>query len=69
MKFYSLLGRKAISIIGKCVDASEAARRRVYEQSHEFESDKDKEGKGNALIIDLDGVDGFFVGAQFKMRR
>lgn len=51
------------------VDASVAVRNRVYEQSHEFERDKDKERKGNALIIELDSVDGFFGGAQLKMRR
>jgi len=51
------------------VDASETVRRRVYEQAHQFERDKDKDRKGIAIIIDLDGVEGFFGGAQLKMRR
>ena len=51
------------------IDASEAVRNRVYEQAHEFERDKDQERKGVALIIDLDSVEGFFGGAQLKMRR
>jgi hypothetical protein len=51
------------------VDAGEAARKRVYESAHPFERDKDKDRKGHALIIDLDSVEGFFGGAQLKMRR
>jgi hypothetical protein len=51
------------------VDASEAARKRVYESAHPFERDKDKDRKGHALIIDLDSVEGFVGGAQLKMRR
>lgn len=51
------------------VDDDEATRNQVYETSHEFERDKDKERKGVALIIDLDSVDGFFGGARLEMRR
>jgi len=51
------------------IDESDAVRHRVYEQSHAFERDKDKDRKGIALIIDLDSVEGFFGGAQLKMRR
>lgn len=51
------------------VDGSDAVRRHVYEHAHAFERDKDKERKGIALIVDLDGVEGFFGGAQLKMRR
>ena len=49
--------------------SSDAVRRHVYEHAHAFERDKDKDRKGNALIIDLDSVEGFFGGAQLKMRR
>jgi hypothetical protein len=51
------------------VDKSEAARRRVYESSHPFEQSQDKDRKGNALIIDLESVEGFFGGALLKMKR
>ena len=51
------------------VDDSDAVRAHVYERAHAFERDKDKERKGIALIIDLDSVEGFFGGAQLKMRR
>jgi hypothetical protein len=51
------------------VDSSEAVRRHIYEHAHAIERDRDKERKGVALIIDLDSVDGFFGGAQLKMRR
>jgi hypothetical protein len=51
------------------VDGSEAVRNRVYEQAHPFERDKDPERRGNALVIDLDSVEGFFGGAQLKMQR
>ena len=51
------------------VDSSDAVRRRVYERAHAFERGQDPERKGIALIIDLDSVDGFFGGAQLKMRR
>jgi general stress protein 26 len=51
------------------VDGSDAVRRPVYEHAHAFERDKDKDRKGSALIIDLDSVEGFFGGAQLKMRR
>jgi hypothetical protein len=51
------------------IDSSDAARRHVYDHAHAFERDKDKDRKGSALIIDLDSVEGFFGGAQLKMRR
>jgi hypothetical protein len=51
------------------IDSSEAVRRHIYEHAHAFERDKDKDRKGIALIIDLDSVEGFFGGAQLKMRR
>ena len=51
------------------IDKSEAARKRVYESSHPFEQSQDKERKGNALIIELDSVEGFFGGARLKMAR
>ena len=51
------------------VDGNDAVRRHVYEHAHAFERDKDKDRKGSALIIDLDSVEGFFGGAQLKMRR
>jgi hypothetical protein len=51
------------------VDSSDAVRRQVYERAHAFERGQDPERKGIALIIDLDSVDGFFGGAQLKMRR
>jgi general stress protein 26 len=51
------------------VDRSAAVRDHVYEHAHAFERDKDKDRKGIALIIDLDSVEGFFGGAQLKMRR
>jgi len=50
-------------------DDSEAVRERVYNNSHEFERSKDPERRGKALVIDLDGVDGFFGGAALRMRR
>ena len=63
-------GRAFMIFTGRArVDASEAARKRVYESAHPFERDKDKDRKGHALIIDLDSVEGFFGGAQLKMRR
>jgi len=51
------------------VDAGAAVRKRVYESAHPFEQEKDKDRKGHALIIDLDSVEGFFGGAQLKMKR
>ena len=50
------------------VESSEAARRRVYDNSPEIERSMDKERKGVPLIIDLDSVDGFFGGNILKMR-
>jgi hypothetical protein len=51
------------------VDSSESVRGQIYEHAHAFERGQDKDRKGIALIIDLDSVDGFFGGAQLKMRR
>jgi uncharacterized pyridoxamine 5'-phosphate oxidase family protein len=59
--FMSLRGRARI-------DDSTEARRRVYEQAPAGERNLDKERKGVALIIDLDGVEGFFGGARLQMR-
>ena len=49
--------------------AATPSARHVYEHAHAFERDKDKDRKGSALIIELDSVEGFFGGAQLKMRR
>jgi hypothetical protein len=63
-------GRAFMIMRGRArLDTSEDVRTRVYERAHQFERDKDKERKGNALLIDLDSVEGFFGGAQLKMRR
>jgi hypothetical protein len=63
-------GRDFMIFRGKArIDTSEAARKRVYESAHPFEQGQDKERKGNALIIDLDSVEGFFGGALLKMKR
>lgn len=51
------------------VESSEAVRRKVYEGAAQGEQDRDKERKGDAVIIDLDSVDGFFPGGLLKMRR
>jgi hypothetical protein len=63
-------GRDFMVFRGKArIDKTEAARNRVYESSHAFEQSQDKDRKGNALIIDLDSVEGFFGGALLKMKR
>jgi hypothetical protein len=63
-------GRDFMIFRGKArTDKSEDARKRVYENAHAFEQGQDKERKGNALIIDLDSVEGFFGGALLKMKR
>jgi hypothetical protein len=63
-------GRDFMVLRGKArIDNSEAARKQVYESSHAFEQSQDKERKGNALIIELDSVEGFFGGALLKMKR
>jgi len=51
------------------IDKSESVRKRVYESAHAFEQSQDKDRNGNALIIDLDRVEGFFGGALLKMKR
>ena len=51
------------------IDSSDAVRQQIYERAHAFERGQDKDRKGIALVIDLDSVDGFFGGAQLKMRR
>ena len=51
------------------IDTSEAVRRAVYDNAAAGERDRDKERKGDALIIDLDSVEGFFSGGMLKMRR
>jgi hypothetical protein len=50
-------------------DDSAETRQRVYDASPEGERNLDKERKGVVLIVDLDGVDGFFGGALVRMRR
>jgi len=50
------------------IDESEAVREKVYGNAHEFERSKDPDRRGKALVIDLDGVDGFFGGAALQMR-
>ena len=63
-------GRDFMIFRGKArIDKSDAVRKRVYESAHAFEQSQDKERKGNALIIDLDSVEGFFGGALLKMKR
>lgn len=63
-------GRDFMVFRGKArIDTSEAARKQVYESSHAFEQSQDKDRKGNALIIELDSVEGFFGGALLKMKR
>jgi hypothetical protein len=63
-------GRDFMIFRGKArLDKSEAARKRVYESSHPYEQSQDKDRKGNALIIELDSVEGFFGGALLKMKR
>ena len=63
-------GRDFMIFRGKArIDKSDAVRKRVYESAHAFEQTQDKERKGNALIIDLDSVEGFFGGALLKMKR
>ena len=51
------------------IDESADGRKRVYDESPEFERNQDKERKGVALIIDLDSVEGFFGGAVLRMKR
>ena len=51
------------------IDESADGRRRIYDESPEFERNQDKERKGVALIIDLDSAEGFFGGAVLKMKR
>ncbi len=63
-------GRDFMIFRGKArIDKTEAARKRVYESSHPYEQSQDKDRKGNALLIDLDSVEGFFGGALLKMKR
>jgi hypothetical protein len=63
-------GRDFMIFRGKArLDKTEAVRTRVYESSHPFERSQDKDRKGNALIIELDSVEGFFGGALLKMKR
>ncbi len=49
------------------VDASDAARRAIYDNSIELERNLDKDRKGVALIIDLDSVSGLFGGQMFLL--
>ena len=51
------------------IDESEAVRQTVYTNSPEQEQASDKEQKGQAMIIDLDSVEGRVPGFLVKMRR
>lgn len=51
------------------VDDSDSVRRTVYDNSPESERNADRDHKGQALIIDLDRVDGFAPGARIAMRK
>jgi hypothetical protein len=63
-------GRDFMIFRGKArLDKTDAARKRVYESAHAFEQSQDKDRKGNAVIIELDSVEGFFGGALLKMKR
>jgi hypothetical protein len=63
-------GRDFMIFRGKArIDKSDAVRKRVFESAHAFEQSQDKDRKGNAMIIDLDSVEGFFGGALLKMKR
>jgi hypothetical protein len=63
-------GRDFMIFRGKArIDKSDVARRRVYESAHVYEQGQDKDRKGNAVIVDLDSVEGFFGGALLKMKR
>ena len=63
-------GRDFMIFRGKArIDKSEVARRRVYESAPVYEQGQDKDRKGNAVIVDLDSVEGFFGGALLKMKR
>jgi hypothetical protein len=63
-------GRDFMVFRGKArLDKTDAARKRVYESAHPYEQSQDKDRKGNAVIIDLDSVEGFFGGALLKMKR
>src|SRR5262245_39986846 len=63
-------GRDFMIFRGKArIDKSEPARKRVFEAAHVYEQGQDKDRKGNAMIIELDSVEGFFGGALLKMKR
>jgi hypothetical protein len=63
-------GRDFMVFRGKArLDKTEAARKRVFESAHPYGQSQDKDRKGNAVIIDLDSVEGFFGGALLKMKR
>ena len=51
------------------VESAESVRRKVYESSAQGEQDRDKERGGDAVIIDLERVDGFYPGGVLKMQR
>jgi hypothetical protein len=51
------------------VESSESVRRKVYESSAQGEQDRDKDRRGDAVIIDLERVDGFYPGGVLKMQR
>ena len=51
------------------VDNSPETRRTVFEGSHPAEQERDKDRKGVAIVIDLDGIDGLIDGGFVKLRR
>lgn len=51
------------------IDNAEAVRRRVYDSAPAGERDRDREQKGVPLIIELDSVQGLFLGEFLQMRR
>jgi hypothetical protein len=63
-------GRDFMIFRGKArLDKTDGVRKRVYESAHAFEQGQDKDRKGNAVVIELDSVEGFFGGALLKMKR
>ena len=51
------------------IDPSPETREKVYSNIPEAEQNADREKKGDAVIIDLERVDGFMPGARVVMRK
>ncbi len=63
-------GRAMIQFRGTAkIDSSDAARDKIYTEMPEPERNSDKEKKGDAIILDLERVDGFMPGARLAMRK